>query len=66
MSLARETATPLVYFCSPPAADTADQPTEESPAAKPPDEEPAAEEKPDEKDDDGSDWRTWSGRSINP
>jgi hypothetical protein len=39
-------------------------PTQEQPAVKP-DEEQQPEEKP--KDEEGgSDWRTWSGRSINP
>jgi hypothetical protein len=62
----------------PPAADgppaTDDAPaTDESPAAETgespaADESPAAEESADDKDDGGggSDWRTWSGRSINP
>jgi hypothetical protein len=50
-----------------PAAEDAPEPpaADESPA---PEEAPAAEESPDDKDegDGGSDWRTWSGRSINP
>jgi hypothetical protein len=33
---------------------------EDSPAT------PASDEKPPDEDDGGSDWRTWSGRSVNP
>src|SRR3954469_19867869 len=42
----------------PPAAETDESPAEEAP------ESPAADDKDD--GDGGSDWRTWSGRSINP
>ncbi|HEX5619229.1 MAG TPA: hypothetical protein VFX51_12450 [Solirubrobacteraceae bacterium] len=49
----------------------ADQPTVEADAVPEPDDTPAATEQPaaePEKDEggEGTDWRTWSGRSINP
>jgi hypothetical protein len=52
----------------PPAAT---RPAEEAAASQASDESPPATEAPvegkdDEKDDSGSDWRTWSGRSTNP
>jgi hypothetical protein len=57
-------------------ARAAEQPTEEQPPAgqageesKPDEPAPFEAEKPDEPKDDGeggSDWRTWSGRSVNP
>jgi len=52
-----------------PAADAPEPPAaDESPAAEQAPESPAADESADDKDDGdgGSDWRTWSGRSINP
>jgi len=54
-----------------PAADAPEPPAaDESPAAEQAPASPAADESADDKDDGdgdgGSDWRTWSGRSINP
>jgi hypothetical protein len=50
----------------PPAAEPEPEPEAAEPA-KEPEPEPASEEKDEKGDDDGgSDWRTWSGRSINP
>jgi hypothetical protein len=52
-----------------PAAEPDEAPAaDEPPAAEEAPESPAANESADDKDDGdgGSDWRTWSGRSINP
>ena len=53
---------------SPPVPERSEAPAEPADEEKttefePPTAEPAKEE---EKDDGGADWRTWSGRSINP
>ncbi len=58
-----ETIEPVAPADEPAPLDTAsaEQETQEAPAVEP---EPKDEGKGD--DDDGSDWRTWSGRSVNP
>ena len=58
-----ETIEPVAPVDEPAPPDTAaaDQETQESPAVEP---ETKDEDKGD--DDGGTDWRTWSGRSVNP
>jgi hypothetical protein len=53
---------------APPTSPTPSEPDEPAAFEEPSDDAPASSEKPEEKSEggEGTDWRTWSGRSINP
>ena len=67
-------AEPTEAGWSPPVPERTDEPAPFSPPAdeekttefEPPAPEPAPEPDEEKKDEGGSDWRTWSGRAINP